>query len=438
VPFEPARCLDAVNNSQTEENKAMSRSTDTRRVALSYAHWVMVALVAACGGSDDEGSTTIVPSTSAGSGTQAQAGAGNTATAGPPQPAAAGTISMGSSATGTAGTPGASTAGMTSPSPAGASGSRPGGVTAGSGTTAGAPAMTAGTGGSGMSMPMATPCNPADKTADAAPVEFAAPGEGQPTNAPSGPYKPMMESDPGIPTHTVVRPEPLGEIKHPILAWGQGGCRKRGNEGQNTNLFKEFASHGFIIIADGPAQSGGPTMPGSGGEPLLFALEWARKENARPCSKYYQKLNVEKVAVSGQSCGGIMAIQAAKDPKITTAFLYNSGLFARDESVYSALHAPMAIFDGGPDDIAYANGLADFNAIDNIPILFANPTSCSSNAHLCTFFEPSAGQFGRAGVAWMRWHLLDDEGPSGKGMFIGTSCGMCGPEWTVEWKNAPM
>jgi hypothetical protein len=247
-----------------------------------------------------------------------------------------------------------------------------------------------------------------------------------------------MESDPGIATHTVIRPEPLGEIKHPILAWGQGGCRKSGNEAQNTNLFKEIASHGFLIIADGPAQSGGPTMPGSGGEPLLFALEWARKENERPCSKYYRKLAMDKVAVSGQSCGGIMAMQAAKDPGITTAFLYNSGLFSRDRALYDALHAPMAIFDGGEDDIAYANGLADFNAIDKVPILFGNPTSCSSNAHLCTFFEPSAGEFGRAGLAWMRWHLLDDQGPTGKGMFIGDSCGLCGPEWTLQWKNAPM
>lgn len=284
---------------------------------------------------------------------------------------------------------------------------------------------------------MDEPCNAADKTADATPVEFAMPAEGQPTVTPNGPYRPVMESDPGIPTHTIIRPEPLGEIKHPILAWGEGGCRKNGNEAQNTNLFKEFASHGILIIADGPAGAG-PSMAGQDGGPLLFALDWARKENERPCSKYYHKLAVDKVAVSGQSCGGIMAINAATDPKITTAFPYNSGLFARDQTIYDKLHAPMAIFDGGSDDIAYANGMADFNAIDKIPILFANPTKCSSNAHVCTFFEPSAGAFGSAGVAWMRWHLLDDQGATGKGMFIGDKCGLCGPDWTLQWKNAPM
>jgi hypothetical protein len=302
------------------------------------------------------------------------------------------------------------------------------------GTAAGA----GGAAGAVATVTMDVPCDPADKTEDATPVEFAAPGSGQPTDNPTGPYDPVMESDPGIPTHTVARPSTLGEIKHPILAWGQGGCRKSGNEGQNTNLFKELASHGFVIIADGPASANGPTMPGNGGEPLLFAIEWARKENERACSKYYHKLDVDNVAVSGQSCGGIMAMQAATDPTITTAIMFNSGLFSRDQSVYSALHAPLAIFDGGPDDIAYANGLADFNAIDNIPILFANPTSCSTNAHLCTFFEPSAGEFGRAGLAWLRWHLMNDEGATGKGMFIGSSCGLCGSEWTMQWKNEPM
>jgi hypothetical protein len=268
-------------------------------------------------------------------------------------------------------------------------------------------------------------------------VAFARPGEGPGLSTPTGEFKPIMEADPGIATHTVIRPEPLGKFKHPIMAWGEGGCGKNGNIGMFSSLFMEFASHGILVIADGPPGNG-PTMPGTDAGPLLFALEWAIKENERPCSQYYHKLDVTKLAVSGQSCGGLMAIQAATDPRITTAFPYNSGLFARDQALYDKLHAPMAIFDGGPDDIAYANGLADFNAIDSIPILFANPSSCSSNAHVCTFFDEHAGEYGRAGVGWLRWHLLNDQGPTGKGMFIGDSCGICGPEWTMMWKNAPM
>jgi hypothetical protein len=292
--------------------------------------------------------------------------------------------------------------------------------------------------GQGGSTTPDVPCDPADKTAAPTTVEFAKPGEGPGLAMPTGEFKPVMEADPGIPTHTVIRPDPLGKIKHPILAWGEGGCGKSGNIGMFSALFMEFASHGILVVADGPPGAG-PTMAGSDAKPLLYAIEWAQKENERPCSQYYHKLDVKKVAVSGQSCGGLMAIQAAVDPRITTAFPYNSGLFQRDQSIYNALHAPMAIFDGGPDDIAYANGLADFNAIDKIPMLFGNPTSCSSNAHVCTFFDANAGEFGRAGVAWARWHLLDDQGATGKGMFIGDNCGLCsGSKWDFMWKMKPM
>jgi hypothetical protein len=424
----------------------MLTRTNMRKTGVAYACGLIVAVFAGCSSSKQHPSATgqagqsssTNPSTGSG-GTIAQ-GQSGVGASGASQIAVAGRMSA--AATGgngalTAGSTAAPTAGAAAHVVAGASGTSGVSGTAGASGTAGmtAAGMMSNAGAGGGTMDVA--CNPADKTADATPVEFAVPTEGQPTVTPTGPYKPVMESDPGIATHTIIRPEPLGEIKHPILAWGEGGCRKSGNEAQNTNLFKEFASHGILIIADGPAGTGA-SMAGQDGGPLLFALDWARKENARPCSKYYHKLAVDKVAVSGQSCGGIMAFDAAVDPKITTVFLYDSGLFSRDPTIYNALHAPMAIFNGGSQDIAYANGMADFNAIDKIPILFANPTKCSSNAHVCTFFEPSAGQFGRAGVAWMRWHLLDDQGATGKGMFIGDKCGLCGTDWTLQWKKAPM
>jgi hypothetical protein len=38
----------------------------------------------------------------------------------------------------------------------------------------------------------------------------------------------------------------------------------------------------------------------------------------------------------------------------------------------------------------------------------------------------------------MRWHLLGDQGATGKGIFIGDQCGLCGDKWKLMWKNAPM
>jgi hypothetical protein len=94
----------------------------------------------------------------------------------------------------------------------------------------------------------------------------------------------------------------------------------------------------------------------------------------------------------------------------------------------------MAIIDGGAGDIAYANGRADFAAINNIPILFANlPTG-----HGGTYWEDNGGEFGKAAVAWLRWWLLDDQGPTGKAMFVGESCGLCSNSgWSLMWKQEP-
>jgi hypothetical protein len=163
-------------------------------------------------------------------------------------------------------------------------------------------------------------------------------------------------------------------------------------------------------------------------------LDWAIAENERPCSVFYHKLDTSKVAVAGNSCGGLMTMYAAPDPRVTTAVLFNSGLFSRDAALYDSLHAPMAIFNGGPDDPASENGSADAAAIDTVPILVAN----DKRGHGSYLWDDNAGPAGKIGVAWFSWFLLGDTGPTGKGWFVGDSCGMCTMKeiWTdMMWKN---
>jgi hypothetical protein len=93
----------------------------------------------------------------------------------------------------------------------------------------------------------------------------------------------------------------------------------------------------------------------------------------------------------------------------------------------------MAIINGGSNDIAYANGNADFEAINTIPIMVAN----TPVGHGGTYRQDNAGEMGTAAVAWLRWWLLKDEGATGKGMFVGASCGLCGSTWDIKWKMEP-
>ena len=243
-----------------------------------------------------------------------------------------------------------------------------------------------------------------------------------------GPLPPVVEHDPGLDTHTVYRPMTL-EGKYPIVAWANGGCVKNGT--MFARFLLEIASHGFVIVADGkPNGSGGGSLNTDGG-PQMAAMDWIIKENERPCSKYYHKLDTTKVAAMGQSCGGLMTLGASADPRLTTVVIWNSGLFERDEKIYSGLHTPVAYIIGGPDDVAYPQAEDDFAAINNVPLFYGNSTV----GHTGTYAQDNGGEFAQVGIAWLKWQLYGEMSDATSGMFLGPDCGLCKkPMWTVEKK----
>jgi len=251
----------------------------------------------------------------------------------------------------------------------------------------------------------------------------------------TGPNTPVLESDPGLPDWTVYRPETLdGDELHPVLAWGNGGCLRNGTLYGNWLL--ELASWGYIVLADGPPTEAGSDPLGAGmragadASVLIGAVDWLIAENDRPCSPYYRKVAVTKLAVAGQSCGGLMALASASDPRITTAIIGNSGLFAPDQATYSALHTPIAYLIGGSSDLAYQNAEQDYMNINGVPIFNAN----MDTGHGGTWNSPNGGEFGRVGLLWLNWLLKDDM--TAKKAFVGADCELCKPPsmWTVKKK----
>jgi dienelactone hydrolase len=309
------------------------------------------------------------------------------------------------------------------------------------------------------------------QTPPAASASLRAPADAPPVkDNPAGPYAVSIESDPGLPTHTIYRPANLSPFvsgkKLPIVSWGNGACSNAGT------LFKVFltqiASHGYLAISIGPkdaplpafasgaappsgtpsappaAPAGPPAIPAamSQDSQLIDAIDWAIKENDRKDSPYYKHLDTKKIAVMGQSCGGLQAIAVSSDPRIKTTVIWNSGVFnpgpnapamrlsgATKESL-AKFHAPVAYFIGGPSDIAYANAEDDFKRIDKVPAFKAN----LNVGHGGTYRHPGGGWFGEVGVAWLDWQLKGDK-EAGK-YFSGADCSLCrNPIWTVEKKS---
>lgn len=299
--------------------------------------------------------------------------------------------------------------------------------------------------------------------ADAPPVHVTAPG----------PYAVTVFTNPTLATHTIYQPDLTAvQGKMPIVAWGNGACVNVGRLFEN--FLTEIASHGFLVIAIGPENAplpafarrpGGPTPAAPGAAPaapaaspapaagapaippaatrgsqLIDAINWAIAENDRAGSPYYQRLDVTKIAVMGQSCGGLQAIEVSGDPRITTTVIWNSGVFNTTAGMptlsnatkasLAAIHGPIAYFLGGPTDVAYPNGEDDYTRINQVPIFKGN----LGVGHGGTYSQPGGGWFGEVGVAWLKWQLKGDA-VAGR-MFTGADCGLCtNPVWKVEKKG---
>jgi dienelactone hydrolase len=289
-----------------------------------------------------------------------------------------------------------------------------------------------------------------------------------------------MEGDPGVPGHTIYRPENLSSFDKktplPVVAWGNGGCA-------NSNQFyvpflAEIASRGFLVVAIGPysAPGTGPARGGMGGgmgggtksAQLLEALDWATAENQRKDSKYFGKVDPSKFAVFGHSCGGLQALEVSPDPRVSSILVMDSGLFgpggapkipapkagappqegapqgktppagmmmampAVGKEVLQKLHSPVIYIIGGEKDIAYPQAIDDFAKINKVPVALAN----LDVGHGGTYSQPNGGEFGKVAVAWLKWTLKKDEA-AGK-MFSGPSCDLCkDSSWKFEKKQMP-
>ena len=260
----------------------------------------------------------------------------------------------------------------------------------------------------------------------------------------TGEYPAVMISEASLPTHTVFRPADLsafGEArKLPIIVWGNGACAN--SPWEHVNFLSEVASHGFLIVAIGPMPREGEerTRERSESKQLLDAVDWAIAQNDNPDSPYHGLVDVDHVAVSGMSCGGLQTLEVAGDPRVTTAVIYNSGILptpnggmpgmpALEKSQLEKLHTPTLYMLGGESDIAYNNGMDDYRRITDVPVVMTN----LDVGHGGTYGQPHGGEFARVAVAWYRWQLLGEDLAD---FFLSREGGLATDEaWRVESKN---
>jgi len=230
------------------------------------------------------------------------------------------------------------------------------------------------------------------------------------------------------------------------------------NDGASSRFhLLEIASHGYLVLASGRILSG-PGAPPREARPatpqgqlppprtqvsdLTDAVDWALAENVRAGSPYFGRIDPAQIAYSGWSCGGVQALQVAKDPRVKTLVIHNSGVLNNGptnmtgasvgKEVLQTLRTPVIYIEGGPTDIAYENGMDDFKRITHVPVAMANlPVG-----HGGTFNEPNGGAAASVAVSWLNWQLRGDAQSAKR--FVGEDCGLCkDAQWSLQRQQFP-
>jgi poly(3-hydroxybutyrate) depolymerase len=268
----------------------------------------------------------------------------------------------------------------------------------------------------------------------------------QPRAVAPGPHPVTAELYPTLATHTAYHPANLESFgpsnRLPIVSWGNGACARNGSA--FSTFLTQIASHGYFAISIGPKTPppGPAPAPTIDDQLLLDAIEWAVRQNGDRASPFYNKLDTARVAVMGQSCGGLQALAVSHDPRVTTTVIWNSGALpagsnspalrqsAGNKDSLNRLHGPVAYIIGGPSDVAYPNAEDDFKRITSVPVFKAN----LDVGHGGTYRQPGGGWFGEVAVAWLDYQLKGSA--EAAQWFVGADCRLCtDPLWAVEKKG---
>jgi hypothetical protein len=209
------------------------------------------------------------------------------------------------------------------------------------------------------------------------------------TTTTPAPDRPLAENDfpvvregaHGDGRYTVFRPsDPRAAGRAlPVLAFGNGACAHTDNR-EVTRALTFIASKGVVVVDTGSVDGSPNGVPSGSPIPSLLtdAITWAEREQGRSGSPLSQRLDLTRVATAGHSCGGLEALVAGQDRRVSAVVSLDSGLFADGSFGYSRselrkLHTPVLFLDGGPSDIAHDNTRANYDLVTVPAVLAEQP-----------------------------------------------------------------
>lgn len=295
-----------------------------------------------------------------------------------------------------------------------------------------APAAEAGASGSPQADAAAAPAPESDAgsagAVDAPPAPLL-PAVDDPAAA--GPFEvKVVATAPGLSSHMLYVPDELGKdgVKHPIVVWTNGN-------GASSSYYEPFlrhlASHGFFLVVDKRSTSSRETEYAE----QLQGIDWATRQAEDAGGPYAGKLDAARIAIMGHSMGSLASFVNGGDTRVRTSIHWSGGLVGNptgtDEGALQKLHAPAAFLCGGADAQAGPACANDFrDAPADLPVFYG---TLAGVGHLGVFGDRNGGEYGRVGLAWLRWQLAGDE--SFRSYFVGEACAACMRPWSGMSRN---
>jgi hypothetical protein len=199
----------------------------------------------------------------------------------------------------------------------------------------------------------------------------------------------VMSTPPG---GWMIYPKDLGRdgIKHPLFVFGPGGGTTPQTYESMGMHWDRYGSYGFVIYVL-------PASTGDGAD-MKAGLDWLIAQNDDMASPLYQKLDVTRICAAGHSQGSVTTFDFMPDDRVTTTIHISGGSF--DGMGPSHLSKPTMFLCGEGGDVAKPQCDTDF-ANSMVPTYY---TVVAGSSHL------TSGRLGwEAIIAWMLWHLADQE-----------------------------
>lgn len=191
----------------------------------------------------------------------------------------------------------------------------------------------------------------------------------------------VAETDEALPGFTIYRPTGIDDGPAPVVIWGNGACAM--NHTPWMPIIERLAADGYVVIATGDAAGSwvsgqpGDERPRYTDEDLERAVDWAIAAGADEQSRYAGQLDADRIALAGNSCGGITSTAlASRDDRIASIFILSGGSIGPMASledkaaIMGTITAPLMYVVGGEEDFARAPASQDFSLIpEGVPML---------------------------------------------------------------------